>query len=410
MRKSSLEDRLKRMARITGSGLGGTPARAQTLPPRYRRLAEAVGGELVSGPAGTFCRVTRRYPFGHPYGVMQLNRPDDDGGVALASFSAHEVDGETQLNELLFFDTETTGLGGTGAVPFLIGCGSLTTTGFEIRQYLLPDYSDEAAMLEEILTEFEPGRTAVSYNGAAFDITLLRARLIINRVAREVPCAGHIDLLHPTRRLYRRRLSDCSLTNVEREILRFFRSDDVPGYLVPSIYFDWLEAENTDQLDQVLEHNRLDILTLFFLLTHIDEVFRSDGSNLYHSDDIYSLSRVFGRRRRHDKIVANYERLDNPLPAPLTPEMLLYHAMAFKRSGELNRAVELWTRLAETESREAFDALTELAKYHEHCTRDFGQACHRAVQAVELCPSEGPLRRAALHRLDRLRRKLTPES
>jgi len=410
MRKSNLEDRLKRMARITGSGLGGAPARAQALPPRYRRLAEAVGGDLVSGPGGTFCRVTRRYPFGHPYGVTQLTRPDDNGEVALSSFSAHEVAGETRLNDLLFFDTETTGLGGAGAVPFLIGCGSLTPAGFEIRQYLLPDYSDEAAMLEEILTEFDPGRTAVSYNGAAFDMTLLKARLIINRVAREVPCAGHIDLLHPTRRLYRRRLADCSLSNVEREIFRFFRAGDVPGYLVPSVYFDWLEAENSDQLDQVLEHNRLDILSLFFLLTHIDEVFRSDGINLYHSDDIYSLSRVFGRRHRHDKIVANYERLDSPLPAPLTPEMLWYHAMAFKRAGELNRAVELWTRLAETESREAFKALTELAKYHEHCTRDLNQACQRAGQAVELCPPEGSLRRAALHRLDRLRKKVTADS
>jgi len=409
MRKSSLEDRLKRMARITGTGLATAPARAQSLPSRYRRMAEAVGGELVSGPGGTYCRITRRYPFGHPFGQLQLSWPEEDAGVSLASFSAGEVDGQTRLSDLLFFDTETTGLGGAGAVPFLIGFGSLSPVGFEIRQYLLPDYSDEAAMLEDTLTEFRPNRTAVSYNGAAFDITLLRARLIINRVARDVPCAGHIDLLHPTRRLYRRRLADCSLVNVEREIFRFIRSDDVPGYLVPSIYFDWLESENSDQLDHVLEHNRLDILSLFFLLTHIDEVFRSDGSNLYHDDDIYSLSRVFGRRRRHDKVVANYERLGSSLPAPFSSEMLLYHAMAFKRAGDLERAVELWSKLAETETREAFEALTELAKYHEHGTRDIDQACRHAGRALDLSPA-GPRRREARLRLDRLRKKLGASS
>jgi len=381
-------------------------ARANALPERYRRLAAAVGGKLEPTAAGTFCRVTSLYPVGHPYGSGRLEAPDLSVPVPLASFCAVEVEGEVALADLLFFDTETTGLGGAGVVPFLIGFGSVTAAGFEVRQYLLPDYSDEAGMLERTLEELSPSRTAVSYNGTAFDLGIIRDRMIVNRVARQVPCAGHIDLLHSARRLYRRRLSDCSLVNIEREILGFHRRDDLPGYLVPSVYFDWLQTENTALLGQVLEHNRLDVLSLYFLLRHVEEVFRSEGSSLYHVDDVFSLSRVYGRRKRHDKVTANFERLSGGAGPPPADEVVWYHSLAFKRSGRWDAAIELWERLAVGDSREALLAGLELAKYYEHKARDLGHAIDWTTRSLKLCPPGNPAHPDLLARLERLRCKL----
>ena len=198
--------------------------RAAPYPDRYARLANDLNGELVTNHAGTYCLVTTLFPFDFQFGSVKLS-PVENDILSLSAFSAGDTDRKVDGRSVVFFDTETTGLGGSGAVAFLIGIGSLRKEGFEIRQYLLPDYSDEAAMLEDILEELSAA-TVVSYNGQTFDLPVVRDRMVINRVERSFAPREHIDLLHPTRRLYRRRLQDCTLTNIEREIFGSHRGND----------------------------------------------------------------------------------------------------------------------------------------------------------------------------------------
>ena len=380
----------------------------QTPAARYQCLADAVSGEVVMAPAGASCRVTITYPFGHRFGEVRLDPPDPDASVQVASYMPLECEGETPLSDLLFVDTETTGLGGSGAVAFLIGCGSLTPQGFEVRQYLLPDYSDEAAMLEQVLAELHKSRTLVSYNGAAFDLNLIRDRFIVNRVAREVSCTGHFDLLHSARRLFKRRLNDCTLANVEREIFGHFRQNDIPGQLIPSIYFDWLHTDSTERFPAVLEHNRQDILSLYFLLLKVDQVFRTEGAVLDYAEDIYSLSRVYGRRKRPRNVIANFELLEKSSLHPLDNEVIWFHSLAYKRQGDWSRAVELWRQLVDSPGPEAYPAALELAMYFEHQVKDISQALDFALKAQRVGP---PTRRQGQFlekRLSRLREKLAP--
>ncbi|HKK20240.1 MAG TPA: ribonuclease H-like domain-containing protein, partial [candidate division Zixibacteria bacterium] len=161
-----------------------------SFPERYRTLAQAIGGELVTNHAGAYCLVKTFYPFEHYHGSCCLDDAAASATVPLSAFTPLEEPGELELPSMLFIDTETTGLGGAGAVAFLVGCGSLVEDGFEIRQYLLPDYSDECAMLEDLQQELSDERVLVSYNGATFDLPLLKDRLVINRVAKDIPY-GH---------------------------------------------------------------------------------------------------------------------------------------------------------------------------------------------------------------------------
>ena len=216
-----------------------------------------MGGELITNHAGAYVLVKKLYPFHYSHGNICLNEISLDD-LPLAAFTPLTEEGIIHQKQLIFIDTETTGLGGSGVVPFLVGVGSLVENGFELRQYLLPDYSDESAMLEDISELFKSSISLVSYNGAAFDIPLLKDRLVINRTAKDIEHCHHIDLLHSSRRLFKRRLKDCRLINIETEILGFSRTDDTPGYLVPSIYFEWLSSENLDLMLSVLEHNRLE--------------------------------------------------------------------------------------------------------------------------------------------------------
>jgi len=371
---------------------------AESRPPdHYRLLAERLGGELVTNYTGVYCLVnthyTRRYRHGQ---AGQATAPAPDS-LDRSAFTVQEQPGRVATSSLLFIDTETTGLGGVGAVAFLVGCGSWVDGEFEVRQYLMPDYADETAMLETVLAELGTDRTLVTYNGAAFDLPLLRARMIVNRVSRDIPMADHIDLLHSARRLFRRRLADCSLTNVERELFDFHREDDVPGYLIPSIYFDWLSGRRLDGMADVLEHNRLDIVSLWFLADHISRAFESDGASLDEADDLHSLARVYARRRDNEKVVGLYSRIDELSGGRSQPDVALFHAQAFKRAGDWEQAVRLWRGLCNREGREAYWANLELAKYYEHQSGDFERAYYHAQMATSICPY-GPNHRSGLNR------------
>ncbi len=363
-----------------------TAVRQHAHPQRYQKLADHLGGALFPQDNGAFCCVTTRYPFDYYYSTYAPEEWNTVRSFPHSAFSLYDHDEELAVENLLYFDTETTGLGGAGTVPFLIGCGSMTPEGFEVRQYLIPDYNDEPAMLDAILRELSDRRTLVTYNGAAFDLPVLRDRLIINRTARELPDIAHVDLLPPTRRLFKRRLKVCNLTNIERELFEHYRDDDIPGYLVPSVYFAWLADESLDLLPQVLAHNRQDILSLHFLATHIARAFRSEGQTLSEIDDLYSLSRIYGRRKRHDKVVTLTERMVHDSGSDLSPEILLYQSLALKRSGSLEQAVTIWEKLSEVASREGYLSCLELSKYCEHRSGDLPRALHYALQAQRCCP------------------------
>jgi len=376
------------------------------LPSRYRRLAETLGAELVTRDEGTYCLVRTLYETGSRLGRFVLEKPAFAVHLPLSAFNAMETEGEVSLEELLFFDIETTGLGGTGAVAFLIGCGSVVPEGFEVRQYLLPDFSDETAMLERVLEELSQDKTIVSYNGVAFDMSMIRDRMIVNRVAREIKTTGHVDLLHSVRRLFKRRLGDCSLGNVEQELFGFYREDDIPGYLVPAVYFDWLGSEALDDMEAVMEHNRWDIFSLYFLIILINRVFQTEGASLDKVDDLYSLSRVYGRRKRNDKVLSLYDEIKKGSSKALDEDILWFNSLAMKRSGQWSEAARLWRRLAGTPGREGYQANLELAKYFEHRLKDIEKARGHTRQAVSLCPDSQSQKEQLQRRLNRLSGKL----
>jgi uncharacterized protein YprB with RNaseH-like and TPR domain len=404
MTDDRLKDRLESVGRLIG-------ARAEKksvshLPDRYFRMAEAVGGRLVETAAGAFCFVRTLYPYGAAFGRLTLEGPGPQTTYPRSAFVLADADRSVEPSRLVFFDIETTGLGGAGTVPFLVACGSLTGEGYEVRQYLLPDYSDEAAMLEAVMTEFPDDRVVVSYNGTAFDLAIMRDRLIINRVATDFEPADHLDLLLPTRRLFKRRLGACNLVNVERELFGFHRIDDIPGYLIPSVYFSWLADENLEYMPAVIEHNKLDIFALHFLTTTIAEAFESGGESLQEVDDIYSLSRLFEKRKERPMVLKTCRRLGEEFSSESEEDILLFRSMVLKRSGNWSEAARIWESLSVSQSRFGFLACVELAKYLEHRRKDYARALDLARRAKAICPPAMTYRRDIEKRLRRLQARL----
>ena len=311
-----------------------------------------------------------------------------------------EVDLEPMLGErtsfdsLLAIDTETTGLsGGSGTVAFNIGCAYLRGGEVEVTQYVLTKYSGEKAMLDELSALVSQCEALVTYNGKSFDVPLLVTRFRMQR--KRAPFIGlpHIDLLHPTRALFGKRWRDCRLTTVEREALGFERQDDLPGFLVPAAWADFLKTRDATHLGPVIEHNRNDVVSLLALMA---KHARIHAGEVDPDVDALALSRVFKRRGQRAKSLQLLESQRHRL----SPKGELELARELKHHGRVVDAIEIWSRLAETSVPEAIEYC---AKYHEHTSKDIVAALRYADALIATCGRRTP----HLHRKERLSRKLT---
>lgn len=179
-------------------------------------------------------------------------------------------EGHVDATNLLFFDTETTGLaGGTGTRAFMIGAADWFEGALRVRQLLIANMAAERAMLREFAAWLAPSTVLASYNGRSYDAPLLRTRYRLARLPDALHGLDHLDLLHPSRRRWRGRWENCRLATIEREALRILREDDLPGSHAPAAWLSYLRGGASTNLRRVAEHNRQDVATLARLLLRL---------------------------------------------------------------------------------------------------------------------------------------------
>ena len=402
MTKKNLTDKLARFSNQLITHQTETSKPTVKIPTRYTTLAECLNADLISRDEGSYCLIQSSLQENETYGRKSVLLNLDT--VMMDAFSKEKDEMHCDPKQLLFFDIETTGVSGSGAVPFLIGCGSIIEKEFVVRQYLLADYNDETAMLEDLLDELTSDKILVTYNGASFDLPFVKDRMIINRVARDLPLAGHIDLLHSTRRIFKKRLKDCSLTNIEREIFDFHRQDDIPGYLVPSVFFEWLNSDSLELMPLVVEHNKYDIFSLYLLLYELLELFKTEGETLSEIDDLHALSKLFYHKQEKEKSKKIFKVIHQT--DKISPEILLYQSLIFKKEKDFKKAISLWEQITELDTKESVTANIELSKYYEHHQKQYPLSLKYA-QKAEISRSDSGRQKSALqHRISRLFSKI----
>ena len=179
-------------------------------------------------------------------------------------------DGHVDAMDLLFFDTETTGLaGGTGTRAFMIGAADWHDGALRVRQLYIASMAAERALLRAFASWLSPSTVLASYNGRSYDAPLLRTRYRLARLKDPLDGLDHLDLLHPSRRRWRGRWENCRLATIEREALRILREDDLPGSQAPAAWLSYLRGGASTNLRRVAEHNRQDVATLSQLLLRL---------------------------------------------------------------------------------------------------------------------------------------------
>ena len=171
----------------------------------------------------------------------------------------------------MFLDLETTGLsGGAGTVAFLVGIGFFENGAFRTRQFLLPGFASERALLHAVAECLGEAGCLVTYNGKTFDLPVMETRWLLSPSAAGLDrpdASRHAPRVTPAvaragRRSRRRAAGWCSwsaicLASSGWETSQAWRSrgaiSTTSAMATPS------------QLEPVLHHNRLDLLSLALL-------------------------------------------------------------------------------------------------------------------------------------------------
>jgi hypothetical protein len=184
-----------------------------------------------------------------------------------------------------YIDTETTGLGGgSGTYVFAAAVARPIDCGLRLAQLFLPQPGLEAAFLYRLDVELHEAQALGSFNGGSFDLPVLRTRWVMSRMPGALTAPPHVDLLTLVRALYRHRLESCSLRMVEERLLGYERDDPIAGALIPDAYFAYLRHGSSPILDAVLEHNRLDVISLVHLHSRLLSRLQGGDASMDASD------------------------------------------------------------------------------------------------------------------------------
>jgi uncharacterized protein YprB with RNaseH-like and TPR domain len=395
-----LRQRLARLDQLTRREAVPEPARPGPAAVRGGAADDGALRRILAGELGLSCESTAQGPCWWRESAHPEVPPPPDAVPELDGILTAGTPAGLRWDEILFLDTETTGLaGGTGTLPFLVGLAWWRGDRLHVHQLVLPGPGREApllARLSELACSF---RVVVTYNGASFDLPILRTRALLART--EDPCAHLVgwDLLVAARRIWGRRLPDCRQQTIERELTGRPRGPgDIDGALIPGVYAAFVRDRAAGLLPAVLRHNRRDMTGMARITVAVAEAARRHhrGAAGWEGpwQEAWSQALV-GERRRDRAAAASWAAclVDAGAAAELDPPALLDAIRLLKRVADWPRVatlVECGLARWPQESRLHYEA----AVLYEHRLRDPRRAL---IHAERLADSR---------RLARLRRRL----
>lgn len=346
-----------------------------------------------------FVRRTWTVPVGVPMGTRDVCPPGFSGLVVPTADAVREgmleVDPEPYREgpPVVAVDLETTGGLGRSSIPFIVGAAwhDASSGAVLITQWTLQRPEAEAPMLLDALRSLGCGRESagsrlLSFNGASFDLPVLRSRIERLGVGADLGSVRHVDLLTAARRLWRDRLPNCRLATLEAQVLRVRRIGDMDGAEVAEVFPQWLAAPNDPwalaQLERAQRHNRGDLVGLIALAAAVGHKLRSSE----HPIEILRAAQHYARLGQDEQAWRRLEQLPAGLERPeILRDALRLRAELLRRRGDLAGAAEHWGRLCREHPHEG-EAHDRLAKYLEHVVGDFEAALCVARGAPTPCP------------------------
>lgn len=374
----------------------------------------ALGGSWISGRSGRVFLVEKRFSSETRHGAVRV------GELAERIDSAAEhgsllASGVSLRPPFMFFDLETTGIsGGAGTYAFLVGCGCFEADGSLVtRQFLLARFGDEGPMLELVGRELSRAGALISFNGKSFDGPVLETRYLFHRLDWPAERLAHFDVLHPSRRFWGgwNGLASCTLVHLEQRVLGAYRANDVPGFEIPGRFFSFVRSGDARPLAAVLEHNRVDLLSLAGLTAKLLHLVASGAREARDAGEALALGHIYARARWDERA---RDALTKALA--LAPDCGHLRIASLRTLARLERsgghhaaAASRWAELldnADCPAHIAHEATEALAVHHEHRLGDLKGAKAWALKNLS-AGSRSAKEEATRHRLARIERKIS---
>ena len=385
--QEQLADLRKRVARIDRKYEDGppTPAPVETRrrPARYF-VEEWLSGQEVETAHGKHFETERLYDRHRRHGSLDISDLNELPHDLLDAISQGAVP-SCSPEKWAFLDTETTGLaGGSGTYAFLIGVGRITPEGFRVRQFFMREHGEEPSLLTALADHLAQFDVLVTYNGKTYDQPLLETRYRMSRFRPPFDRLPHLDLLHGARRLWKLRFDSCRLVDLENQILGVEREGDLPGEMIPYVYFEYLRTGEAFRLVPILHHNALDILTLACFTGVVPWAFRDpEQARLTHGAEMVGLGRWFRKAEQNQRALELFRRaVDLGLKDHLLFRTLWDIALLERKCGREDAALAVLADLSAGRNPFRIAALEELAKHYEHREKNYAMALEMTRAAI----------------------------
>lgn len=245
----------------------------QRLRERVRALSPKRWGVEAIPPLASPPRLlSRGQEWPTPYGCCSLIRfPISSLGLEVRPL-AERLQGSLPLpfplHRWLWLDIETLGLSGASHPLFLVGLARWRGEELEIWQFFARHLGEEKAVVAAAKERIEEHEGLVTFNGSSFDWPYLCHRWRHHGLPSPA-LRHHVDVLLMARQRIGYRYGNCRLQTLEARLCGRRRREDIPSHQIPEAYRRYLQSRQTEEIERVLHHNALDLLTTVELLLYL---------------------------------------------------------------------------------------------------------------------------------------------
>lgn len=172
------------------------------------------------------------------------------------------------LEELLFFDIETTGFSPNSSFAYLIGCVTYSeeAKAFQVIQWFAEAKQEESLLLHTFFDYAKNYKILVHYNGQGFDMPYISKKCRSYNLPYRFTDFTSLDLYRlvaPYKKLLK--LPQLKQKSIE-EYLEIYREDPFTGGELISVYETYLSSPNEGLYSDLIQHNLDDVCSMVKIL------------------------------------------------------------------------------------------------------------------------------------------------
>lgn len=166
------------------------------------------------------------------------------------------------IEKILFFDIETTGLSSKNSFVYLISYGFFINEEFQLVQLFAENMQDELNILKEFEKALDGFLLLAQFNGNKFDIPYLLDRCKYHNIISGISSLEPFDI-YLYLKAYKKLLNipNCKLKTFEK-LLNIIREDKIDGGEAINEYYNYVKNKDSSSLDNCLLHNYEDVIYL----------------------------------------------------------------------------------------------------------------------------------------------------